>query len=131
MANPNRNMEASALLITPYPIRTARSAAVRERDSFIWLIPLCLMGMRGNYMQGKNSGKFGVEILLEDKAAARRGCCVCFLLAGLYVQINGYRNWKLNGAEWKTRSCAKRSKRWKIMNIPSLWRSILMWLMPE
>lgn len=46
-------------------------------------------------------------------------CCVCFLLAGHYVQISGYRNWKLSGAEWKTRSCAKRSKRWRVMNIPA------------
>ncbi|WP_289508114.1 ParB/Srx family N-terminal domain-containing protein [Escherichia coli] len=129
--NPNRNMEASALLITPYPIRTARSAAVRERDSFIWLIPLCLMGMRGNYMQGQNSENSALRSCWRIRLPPGVNCCVCFLLAGLYVQINGYRNWKLNGAEWKTRSCAKRSKRWKIMNIPSLWRSILMWLMPE
>ncbi|STG54454.1 terminase small subunit [Escherichia coli] len=80
---------------------------------------------------GAKFGKFGVEILLEDKAAARRELLRLFSAGGLYVQISGYRNWKLNGAEWKTRSCAKRSKRWKIMNIPSLWRSILMWLMPE
>lgn len=129
--NPNRNMEASALLITPYPIRTARSAAVRERDSFIWLIPLCLMGMRGNYMQGQNSENSALRSCWRIRLPPGVNCCVCFLLAGLYVQISGYRNWKLNGAEWKTRSCAKRSKRWKIMNIPSLWRSILMWLMPE
>ena len=128
---PNRNMEASALLITPYPIRTARSAAVRERDSFIWLIPLCLMGMRGNYMQGQNSENSALRSCWRIRLPPGVNCCVCFLLAGLYVQISGYRNWKLNGAEWKTRSCAKRSKRWKIMNIPSLWRSILMWLMPE
>ncbi len=53
MANPNRNMEASALLITPYLIRIVRSAAVRERDSFIWLIPLCLMGCATIICRGK------------------------------------------------------------------------------
>ena len=48
---------------------------------------------------GSKLGKYGVEILLEDKAAPGVNCCVCFLLAGHYVQISGYRNWKLNGAE--------------------------------
>lgn len=80
---------------------------------------------------GAKFGKFGVGSCWRIRLPPGVNCCVCFLLAGLYVQISGYRNWKLNGAEWKTRSCAKRSKRWKIMNIPSLWRSILMWLMPE
>lgn len=80
---------------------------------------------------GQNSENSALRSCWRIRLPPGVNCCVCFLLVGLYVQISGYRNWKLNGAEWKTRSCAKRSKRWKIMNIPSLWRSILMWLMPE
>ncbi|CAK5463631.1 hypothetical protein ECO2947_14460 [Escherichia coli] len=99
MVNPSRNMEASALLITPYPIRIARSAAVRERDSFIWLIPHCLMGMRGNYMQGQSSENTVLRSCWRIRLPPGVNCCVCFLLAGHYVQISGYRNWKLNGAE--------------------------------
>lgn len=113
------------------PNPDCRSAAVRERGSFIWLIPLCLMGMRGNYMQGQSSENLVLRSCWRIRLPPGVNCCVCLLLAGLYVQISGYRNWKLNGAEWKTRSCAKRSKRWRIMNIPNLLRSILMWLMPE
>lgn len=99
MVNPSRNMEASALLITPYPILIARSAAVREQDSFIWLIPHCLMGMRGNYMQGQSSENTVLRSCWRIRLPPGVNCCVCFLLAGHYVQISGYRNWKLNGAE--------------------------------
>ena len=99
MVNPSRNMEASALLITPYPILIARSAAVREQDSFIWLIPHCLMGMRGNYMQGQSSENTVLRSCWRIRLPPGVNCCVWFLLAGHYVQISGYRNWKLNGAE--------------------------------
>ncbi len=47
---------------------------------------------------GSKLGKYGVEILLEDKASPGVNCCVCFLLAGIMCE-SGYRNWKLNGAE--------------------------------
>lgn len=82
--------EIDELLTDVLPgIRTARSAAVRERGSFIWLIPLCLMGKRGNYMQGQSSENLVLRSCWRIRLPPGVNCCVCLLLVGLYVQISG------------------------------------------